>query len=211
MIFHKHILATAISLTLGTTAFAAGQQQTQDTGGTAESGTSMPKSDVDVDRMGRDESSPGMQQSGSEPGMASMSTTAEELKGMEVQTRDNEEIGKVEKIVSDAQTDQLYAIISVGGVLGMGDKKVPVQLDQLQLQDDQLIVHGVSTRDELENRPEYVAENYRDLEDERQIDRAEFSAFEGSEPGQIEPGQSDIEPGQSDPGLGDPGQSERMQ
>ncbi|MFN2329992.1 MAG: PRC-barrel domain-containing protein [Chromatocurvus sp.] len=187
MTFHKYILATAISLTLGTSAFAAGQDQSLDTGGKAESRTSLPKSDVDADRMGRTESAPGMQ-SGS---LASMSTTVEKLKGMEVQSGDNREIGNVDKIVSDTRTDQLYAIISVGGVLGMGATKVPVQLDQLQMQGDQLIVRGVSTQDELKNRPEYVAENYRDLDDERQIDRAEFSAFESSEPGKLEPGQSD--------------------
>lgn len=175
------------------------QQQTVGSSGTSAAGTTgaatgTPKSNVDVDRISRDESARVMQKPGSEtggamqgsqqPGIASMSTTVEHLKGMEVQTRGNEEIGNVTDIVSDAQTGQLYAIISVGGVMGLGDKKVPVQLDQLQLQDDQLIASGVITPDELENRPEYLEANFREVDDDRRIDRAEFSAFEQSEPRQ---------------------------
>ena len=119
-------------------------------------------------RSGQQQSSPvAVQQRGTaEPSHAGgtlMSMRAGDLEGMEVTNRNDEDIGEVEKIVLDPQTNTLYAVVSVGGVLGIGDRKITMQLDKMQLRGDELIALTAMDEEELDNRPAYTAANYREL------------------------------------------------
>src|SRR3546814_15634170 len=56
--------------------------------------------------------------------------TAEQLVGKEVKNAQNESIGEIEDIVGPSGASQ-QAVVSVGGFLGVADRKVAVPLSQL--------------------------------------------------------------------------------
>ena len=110
--------------------------------------------------------------------------TAEELTGKAVVDPQGETIGEVEDLVTGGPDNRVHAVISVGGLLGVGGTQVVVPLDELQLQNDQLTV--LESKDQLKSRPEYKEENYVRIE---QKDRpiADFAAFESPRSQQSQP------------------------
>ncbi len=155
MTLTKHALAIAISFTMGATAYAAedmksgmGQQQP---GAQTEAGQ---------ERQGMMTAQPA-------PDQPLMYKSADDIIGMNVKNQNDEDIGSVDNVVVDPDTNELYAVVSVGGVLGIGDRKVPMELSQLELRDESLISRTQLSEDELKNRPKYIATNYRELEGDR--------------------------------------------
>jgi len=101
--------------------------------------------------------------------------TPQDLHGMEVRGTNGEALGTLKEIVAKREDRQVYAVLSVGGILGVGAKEIVVPLEQLQLRGDQL--HILSTKDHLMKGETYAATQYRRVEPEdRPI--SEFSAFE---------------------------------
>jgi len=59
---------------------------------------------------------------------------ADTLMGEDVYNRQEEDLGDIKEIMLDMQTGQIaYAVLSFGGVLGMGDKLFAVPWQALQL------------------------------------------------------------------------------
>ena len=88
--------------------------------------------------------------------------TVEELTGKEVVGPQGDKIGKVEDVVTGGPENRVHAIISVGGVLGVGATQVAVPLDELQLQNDKLSI--AESEEQLKGRPEYKKEDYVQIE-----------------------------------------------
>jgi len=84
----------------------------------------------------------------------------EEVLGSSVVNSAGEEIAEIEDIVLD-ENQEYYAILSVGGFLGIGDKKVAVPLDQLQLSEDKVYLMTAETEEQLEQMPEYDEDQYQ--------------------------------------------------
>ncbi len=63
---------------------------------------------------------------------------ADELIGKDVVNRNGNQVGDLENIVVDRQTNQPYAVVEVGGVLGIGAKNVVIPFDQLQVGEDKV-------------------------------------------------------------------------
>jgi putative membrane protein len=84
----------------------------------------------------------------------------EEVLGSSVVNSAGEEIAEIEEIVLD-ENQEYYAILSVGGFLGIGDKKVAVPLDQLQLSEDKVYLMTAETEEQLEQMPEYDEDQYQ--------------------------------------------------
>ncbi|MGC1951608.1 MAG: PRC-barrel domain-containing protein [Gammaproteobacteria bacterium] len=114
----------------------------------------------------------------SAPAVTLYEMTAEQLTGKAVIDSQGDGIGEVEELVIGGPGNTVHAVISVGGLLGVGDTEVAVPLDDLQLQDDKLVIF--ESKDQLKNRPEYKEGNYTQIE---QKDRplAEFAKFESHE------------------------------
>ncbi|MDT8386559.1 MAG: PRC-barrel domain-containing protein [Thiogranum sp.] len=148
MTLTKHALAIAISFAMGTAAYAAQDQSQQQPGAQTETGQ---------ERQGMMTTQPA-------PDQPLMYKSANDIIGMNVKNQNDEDIGVVENIVIDPDTNELYAVISAGGVLGIGDKKVPMELKQLELRDESLVSRSQLSEDELKNKPEYVAANYEELQ-----------------------------------------------
>lgn len=85
-----------------------------------------------------------------------------DLFGKTVVNDKNEKIGKIDDLIisprKDASTPAAsFAILGVGGFLGIGKRDVAIPIDQLKLQEKQLVLPG-ATKDALKAMPpfEYV-------------------------------------------------------
>jgi sporulation protein YlmC with PRC-barrel domain len=82
---------------------------------------------------------------------------ASEFIGEDVHNGKGEEVGSVDDLILHRDDKVLYAVISVGGFLGIGDKLVAVPFDELKLgvkEVDGLIVYD-TTKDKLKALPEF--------------------------------------------------------
>ena len=103
---------------------------------------------------------PEQQQAATQPAQI---VSLEEVLGASVVNAEGDEVAEIEDVVL-GEGDQYYAILSVGGFLGIGDKKVAVPLDQLQLGEDEAYLMSGETEEQLEQMPEYDEEQYRPLQ-----------------------------------------------
>lgn len=90
--------------------------------------------------------------------------TADELKGRLVNNIKGEKLGEIDNIVIDTQDNTLKAVVSVGGLLGIGEKDIVVSLDQLQISEGgSLMLATDMTEDQLKAAPEYKEDLYQDV------------------------------------------------
>jgi len=94
------------------------------------------------------------------------SLTSEDLVNKPVHTAAGEEIGEIDKIVTDKSANEAFAVIGVGGVLGMGEKKVLLDVGQLQVSANGAIQVPAAGAAELEGYPEYDEDAYEDYDGE---------------------------------------------
>src|SRR5690606_5015700 len=72
---------------------------------------------------------------------------ASKLIGQDVVNESNETVGSIDDIIL-TQDNQIQAIVSVGGFLGMGERLVAVPMDQLQMRDEKFVMRN-ATKDSL--------------------------------------------------------------
>lgn len=94
---------------------------------------------------------------GAMAGLESMSE--QELVGMTVVSREGEEIGDIDQVVTEGGAGAMpgedkRAVIDVGGFLGIGEKSIAIPFDDLQLSQDGRLQTDL-TREALESQPEY--------------------------------------------------------
>lgn len=167
-IYRKSLVAGVIATLLAAPGWAfAEQQQTRTAPYPAPPGQTMHE----------EQGQPGM----AHPSQGVYGKTPKELQGMEIRGTNGNEVATLKDLVVKHDARQIYAVISVGGILGVGAKEVVVPLDELRLQGDQL--HILGTKDDLMRRQVYAATQYRELQPEnRPI--GEFAAFEAQPEGQ---------------------------
>lgn len=105
--------------------------------------------------------------------------SADELDGVDVVDRTGDKVGDVKQIVLAPDRKSAHAVISVGGILGMGARDIMVSLDDLTPVDDKLQMSG--SKEQIESQPETPdADQYVELEGDTPISGSivEFSAFE---------------------------------
>jgi sporulation protein YlmC with PRC-barrel domain len=80
---------------------------------------------------------------------------ASKIVGATVVNSNNDSIGKIDDLVVNPQDKVTYAIVSVGGFLGVGNKLVAVPFDQLRtVKEERLMLPG-ATKDALKSLPEF--------------------------------------------------------
>jgi uncharacterized protein YrrD len=84
----------------------------------------------------------------------------QEALGADVVNAAGEDIAEIEDLILD-QNGEDYEILSVGGFFGIGEKKVAVPLEQLQLGDTEAYIMTAETEEQLEQMPEYDEEQYQ--------------------------------------------------
>lgn len=101
--------------------------------------------------------------------------TPSQLRGTEVVGPNGEQVGTVKAVVRSRDEKNIQAVISAGGMMGMGDREVAVPLNSLRYDGDKLRISA--TEEQLKARPEYQSEKFVELEPSDQP-ISEFSAFE---------------------------------
>jgi hypothetical protein len=66
----------------------------------------------------------------------------------------NETVGTIDDLIVTPSEKVPFAVLSVGGFLGMGTKYVVVPYSELQVQDKKMVLSG-ATRDSLKALPEF--------------------------------------------------------
>jgi PRC-barrel domain len=77
-------------------------------------------------------------------------------------------VAEIVDLVKRQGQEDLYAVLSVGGFLGIGDKKVVVPVDELDVRQDGEIVMANASEDQLKQMPEYEEQGF---ESTAQIDQ----------------------------------------
>jgi len=90
------------------------------------------------------------------PLMTAKDLYASSLIGASVTNRQGEKLGKIDELVIDPQQAQVkMAVVSMGGVLGIGSKYVAVPWSEVQSSDDGKTVVIAKAKEDLENAPEW--------------------------------------------------------
>ncbi len=84
---------------------------------------------------------------------------ASKVIGAAVTGSDNTELGTVSDLMLDAHHTVVYAIVSVGAVMGMGGKLVAIPVAQLQTAADGKFVLPGASKDTLNAMPTFVYNN----------------------------------------------------
>ena len=87
--------------------------------------------------------------------VAATGMRARRLIGADVYNDSSELIGSVDDLMIGDDGTIGFAIISVGGFLGIGSRLVAVSFDSLTVDDDYRVVLPGATREELERLPEF--------------------------------------------------------
>ncbi len=89
--------------------------------------------------------------------------TATRLHGMNVYSSDNQKLGDIDRVVQTTD-NKAYLVVGFGGILGLGERKVAIPVEQVMMRGDRLVVSGL-TNDQLKALPAYDAgTRYRDAE-----------------------------------------------
>lgn len=75
-----------------------------------------------------------------------------DLLGRTVIDDEDREVGEIEKIVRDRYDQTLAAVVSTGGILGLGESQVPVPIDTLELREEQLVTRVGMIRAQVEEQ-----------------------------------------------------------
>ena len=93
---------------------------------------------------------------------------ASDVMGRDVHNSDNEDIGEIENLAIDGRQGRIqYAVLSFGGVLGVGDKLFAIPWDALRMntEGDKYIV--AIDKDRLKNAPGFDKDNWPDMANEK--------------------------------------------
>ena len=86
--------------------------------------------------------------------------TAKDLIGKSVVNAEGETIGDIDDLVFDTSNKAMFAVVQVGGFLGIGSKAVAIPFDQLQISEDQATMMSSVTEDELTEMAAYADDDY---------------------------------------------------
>jgi sporulation protein YlmC with PRC-barrel domain len=102
------------------------------------------------------------QQASEDPPQGSQlpSMRADDLKGKKVVNDTGDEIGTVDSIVRDKKTHAVDAVVSEGGILGIGGHKVAIPLQDMGTRGNDLLAPAGTTKDKIESMPSYDEANY---------------------------------------------------
>jgi sporulation protein YlmC with PRC-barrel domain len=92
---------------------------------------------------------------------------ADTLMGNDVYNRQDEDLGDIKEIMLDVPAGRIsYAVLSYGGVLGMGEKLFAVPWDALTLDTDNKRFTLDVSKDELKNAPGFDKDNWPNMSDQ---------------------------------------------
>lgn len=113
-------------------------------------------------------------QSNSDQSNSLMSQQVGDLEGMTVVNQENDEIGDVQHIAKHDSSGELFAIVSVGGVWGIGATDIALPLNNMQFENDQLVVNTDYGEDEIEDSSnDYQEDEYSEVDSDMTLSEAQ--------------------------------------
>lgn len=91
--------------------------------------------------------------------------------GMPVLNTSGEQIGSIEEIVLKKADNEKYAVVSVGGFLGMGSKDVAVPYEDLSVGSSNVILVTQGNEEDIERLPEYDPKAFQPAEADTMKDK----------------------------------------
>jgi len=79
---------------------------------------------------------------------------ASKVRGADVVNENNERVGTIDDVIITQDGKESYAVIAVGGFLGLGDHLVAVPYSQLNMRDNKIVLRG-ATKDALKALPQF--------------------------------------------------------
>ncbi len=102
--------------------------------------------------------------------MSGTSVKASDIIGSNVQNRQGEDLGEISDLAIDPQSGRVaFAILSSGGVLGIGDKQIPVPMKALSFRDDKVVIN--ITKEKLEKAPSFEKDKWPDVTDRNKYEK----------------------------------------
>ncbi|NNF05869.1 MAG: PRC-barrel domain-containing protein [Candidatus Eisenbacteria bacterium] len=115
--------------------------------------------------------------------------SADSLKGTKVINKDGEDLGKIEEIMLECSSGSIaYAVLSFGGVLGMGAKLFAVPWRRLEIDTDEEVLRLDVSKELLEKAPGFDKDDWPDFRDHRW--HMNVHSYYGVQPGIWMPGPS---------------------
>lgn len=103
-------------------------------------------------------------------GDALMSQTVSEIEGQTLFSQeDDEEIGEVERVVRDTESNELFVVIAEGGFLGFGEDEMGYSLDEIEVRAEEELQVQSSDRGES---GDYGEARYEEVEDDLTLQEA---------------------------------------
>ena len=93
-----------------------------------------------------------------DPATVATGYRASKLLGSTVVNEANETVGTIDDLIVTATDKVPYAVLSVGGFLGMGTKYVVVSFSSLEVNGKQMMLRG-ATKDSLKGLPDFKYSN----------------------------------------------------
>jgi hypothetical protein len=72
-----------------------------------------------------------------------------------VVNNEGDTVAEIVDMVKRPDSDEIFALLSVGGFLGLGEKEVAMPLDRFDVGEDQQIILSNATEEELTNMPDW--------------------------------------------------------
>ena len=92
--------------------------------------------------------------------------TASTLAGDPVQNAAGDDLGKIDEIMIDIPAGKVaYAVLSFGGILGMGNKLFAIPWSALKVDEDKKVFILDVDKKKLENAPGFDKDNWPDMAD----------------------------------------------
>jgi hypothetical protein len=132
-------------------------------------------------------------------------TKAKGVMGLEVRNNQNEKIGKVDDIAMSFSSGRVVAVIvSVGGLLGIGDTLVAIPPSEFHHDADSKVLHLNRTKEELKNAPKLDVTKWEEFQKPANV--AEIYRYYGVKPYfHDETAVTDVRPGDTaNPDIKDP-------
>lgn len=175
--YRKTFLASAVAVLISAPAFAAEGTQYEGESAPGKTGSEKPVTEKSMDaapKMG-DKSMGMTTRNQAREDNPIYSQSADDLEGMEVVDSAGDNVGTIEHVVLMRDRHSAHAVISTGGMLGLGERDIVVSLDELNVVGEALQLK--TTKEQIQAREEYQSEQYVELKGDKPI-RVEFSAFE---------------------------------
>ena len=88
-----------------------------------------------------------------------------ELEDNDVVNTRGEEVASIEEVVMQKQSNDVYLVVESGGMMGLGEKKNVIPLDEVKLEEGNLLL---SSSREIQQFPEYVESRYSSISEKQQ-------------------------------------------